>query len=249
MTTNTNPDGVPRWAATAGRRSLAQRVAAHGARLFGSSKRRPTDREQRPDDRQRGRVVGGPPARPARVPHCHPRPGTSRVRGPGARRVQHRSGALRLSTPTSPDQPIGAASAVADAAGDRAGRGHRGEADLPVARRGGVRHRRDPAAAHRHGAAPRPATRRPDWKACGHGRRCGRSCATRSTPAARSGDAATMDSRVPRAQWVWSQEWVHPPLITVAEFTAANRHQWLADTPPTDNGALTSAELPDRRAA
>jgi hypothetical protein len=55
--------------------------------------------------------------------------------------------------------------------------------------------------------------------------------------------------RVPREQWVWSEAWVHPPLITVAEFTAANRHQWLADTPPTGNGAMTSAELPDRRAA
>ncbi len=43
MTTNPNLDGVARWAATAGRRSLAQRVAARGARLFGSSKRRPTD--------------------------------------------------------------------------------------------------------------------------------------------------------------------------------------------------------------
>lgn len=43
MTTHTNPDGVPRWAATAGRCSLTQRVAAHGARLFGSSRRRPTD--------------------------------------------------------------------------------------------------------------------------------------------------------------------------------------------------------------
>ncbi len=48
MTTNTNPDGVPRWAATAGRRSLAQRLAAHGARLFGSSKRQPTDRDSGP---------------------------------------------------------------------------------------------------------------------------------------------------------------------------------------------------------
>ncbi|KAA2262869.1 recombinase [Solihabitans fulvus] len=32
--------------------------------------------------------------------------------------------------------------------------------------------------------------------------------------------------RVPRAQWTWSDTWAHPPLITVAEFTAANRHRW-----------------------
>lgn len=55
--------------------------------------------------------------------------------------------------------------------------------------------------------------------------------------------------RIPRAQWFWPETWVHPPLITVAEFTAANRHQWLAETSPTDNGAMTSAGLPDRRAA
>lgn len=46
--------------------------------------------------------------------------------------------------------------------------------------------------------------------------------------------------RVPRAQWVWSDTWVHPPLITVAEFTTANRHQWLAETPPTDNDGTTT---------
>jgi hypothetical protein len=42
MTTNTNQNGFPGWAATAGRRSLAQRIAAHGARLFGSSKQQST---------------------------------------------------------------------------------------------------------------------------------------------------------------------------------------------------------------
>jgi hypothetical protein len=48
MTANTDRDGVARRATTAGRRSLAQRVAAHGARLFGSSKRRPTDGRSSP---------------------------------------------------------------------------------------------------------------------------------------------------------------------------------------------------------
>jgi hypothetical protein len=42
MSTDPNND-VPHWAATAGHRSLAQRVAAHGSRLLGSSRRRPTD--------------------------------------------------------------------------------------------------------------------------------------------------------------------------------------------------------------
>jgi hypothetical protein len=48
MTTNTNQDGVARWAATVGHRSLTQRVAAHRARLFGSSKQQSTDRTSGP---------------------------------------------------------------------------------------------------------------------------------------------------------------------------------------------------------
>lgn len=45
--------------------------------------------------------------------------------------------------------------------------------------------------------------------------------------------------RVPRARWVWSRAWVHPPLVTVAEFAAANRRQWLAEIPPTDGDITT----------
>ncbi|MBV9844316.1 MAG: recombinase family protein [Kutzneria sp.] len=39
----------------------------------------------------------------------------------------------------------------------------------------------------------------------------------------------------PRADWVWSQVWVHPPLVTAEEFAAANRHSWRVATPPTGN--------------
>lgn len=41
--------------------------------------------------------------------------------------------------------------------------------------------------------------------------------------------------RAPRAAWVWSDVWVHPPLVTVEEFAAANRHSWLVATPPSDH--------------
>ncbi|PXY18311.1 recombinase [Prauserella flavalba] len=38
--------------------------------------------------------------------------------------------------------------------------------------------------------------------------------------------------RAPRACWVWSQAWAHPPVVTAEEFLAANRHTRLATAPP-----------------
>lgn len=41
--------------------------------------------------------------------------------------------------------------------------------------------------------------------------------------------------RAPRTAWVWSAVWVHPPLITVEEFAAANQHSTRVASPPSDN--------------
>lgn len=53
--------------------------------------------------------------------------------------------------------------------------------------------------------------------------------------------------RAPRACWVWSEVWVHPPVVAAEEFLAANRHTRLAPAPPAPGDPL---DLPsDRRAA
>jgi hypothetical protein len=44
--------------------------------------------------------------------------------------------------------------------------------------------------------------------------------------------------RVPRARWVWSEVWVHPPVVTAEEFLAANRHTRLATAPPAPGDPL-----------
>jgi hypothetical protein len=248
MTTNTDQNGVPRWAATAGRRSLAQRVVAHGARLFGSSKRRPTDRGSGPvadssgvswavrqrvlceyhtatlaQARRGSEELVRAGFNTGAVPYGY-RPRRVRVH-PSGRRPRWRT---RLVI-----EPV---EAIAVKLIFR----WRAEAGLDTA---AIRRRLiaaccpapcDPETGLEGvwtRAAVRAILRNPKytgrqvWGRRHHGR------------------------RVPRAQWVWSETWVHPPLITVAEFTAANRHLWLAETPPTDNGAMTSAGLPDRRAA
>ncbi|GAA0626607.1 hypothetical protein GCM10010174_52700 [Kutzneria viridogrisea] len=243
MTTNTNQDDVARWAATAGRRSLTQRVAAHGARLFCSAKRQPTDRRSGPAS-DSSEVPWAVRQRVLREYHdttlAQARRGSEElVRAgfnTGAMPYGYRSRRVRVS-------PVGrrprwrarlvieSAEAIAVKLIFR----WRGEAGLGTA---AIRRRlidarcpapRDPETGLDGvwtRAAVRAVLRNPKytgrqvWGRHHHGR------------------------RVPRAQWVWSQEWVHPPLITVAEFTAANRHQWRADTPPTNDGAV-----PDRRAA
>jgi Recombinase len=248
MTTNTNPGSIPRWVATAGRRSLAQRVAAHGARLFGSSKRQPNDRDSgRTTDsadvawavRQRVlREYHTATLAQARrgseelvragfntgaVPYGY-RPRRVRV-SPSGRRPRWRTRLVIEPAEAIPVKLIFR---------------WRTQAGLDT---GAIRRRliatgypapRDPETGLEGvwtRAAVRAILRNPKytgrqvWGRHHHGR------------------------RVPRAQWVWSQEWVHPPLITVAEFTAAHRHQWRAETPPTDNSATTSAGWPDRRAA
>jgi hypothetical protein len=248
MTTNTNQDSIPRWAATAGRRSLAQRVAAHGARLFGSSKRQPNDRDSgRTTDSSdvpwavRQRVLReyhtATLAQARRgsedlvragfntgaVPYGY-RPRRVRV-CPSGRRPRWRTRLV-----TEPAEAIAvrlifrwSAETELDTAAIRR---LLIDTDCPAPP--------DPETGLEGvwtRAAVRAILRNPKytgrqvWGRHHHGR------------------------RVPRAQWVWSQEWVHPPLITVAEFTAANRHQWLAETPPAENDAMTSTGLPDRRAA
>ncbi|EWM12008.1 recombinase family protein [Kutzneria sp. 744] len=248
MTTNTNQDDVARWAATAGRRSLAQRVAAHGARLFCSSKRRSANDASGPTTdssavpwavRQRvlreyhdatlaqarrgSEELVRAGFNTGRVPYGY-RPRRVRV-SPSGRRLRWRTRLM-----------IEPGEAIAVKLIFR----WRAEAGLNTA---AIRRRlidascpapRDPETGLEGvwtQAAVRAVLRNPKytgrqvWGRRHHGR------------------------RVPRAQWVWSDTWVHPPLITVAEFTAANHHQWRADTPPTDNGTMPSAELPDRRAA
>lgn len=249
MTTNTNPDGVPRWAATAGRRSLAQRLAAHGARLFGSSKRQPTDRDSGPTT-DSANVPWAVRQRVLREYHtatlAQARRGSEElVRAgfnTGAVPYGYRPRRVRISP--SGRRPRWRTRLViepAEAITVKLIFRWRAEAGLDT---GAIRRRlidtgcpapRDPETGLEGvwtRAAVRAILRNPKytgrqvWGRHHHGR------------------------RVPREQWVWSQEWVHPPLITVAEFTAAHRHQWLADTPPTGNGAMTpAAELPDRRAA
>ncbi|MEV6602730.1 recombinase family protein [Kutzneria sp. NPDC051319] len=239
MTTNTDQDDVARWAATAGRRSLTQRVAAHGARLFGSSKRQPTDRRSglTTDNSEvpwavRQRVLReyhtATLAQARRgsedlvragfntgaVPYGY-RPRRVRV-SPSGRRTRWRTRLV-----------IEPAEAITVKLIFR----WRAEAGLDTAaiRRRLIQARcpapRDPETGLEGvwtRAAVRAILRNPKytgrqvWGRHHHGR------------------------RVPRAQWVWSQEWVHPPLVTVTEFTAANRHQWRVDTPPTGNGGTTA---------
>jgi hypothetical protein len=239
MNTNTNQDDVARWVATAGRRSLVQRVAAHGARLFGSSKRQPADRRSglTSDSSEvpwavRQRVLReyhtATLAQARRgsedlvragfntgaVPYGY-RPRRVRVH-PDGRRPRWRTRLV-----------IEPAEAIAVKLIFR----WRAEPGLDTA---AIRQRliqaRCPAPRDSETglegvwtqAAVRAILRNPKytgrqvWGRHHHGR------------------------RVPRAQWVWSQAWVHPPLVTVAEFTAANRHQWRVDTPPTGNGGTTA---------
>jgi hypothetical protein len=53
--------------------------------------------------------------------------------------------------------------------------------------------------------------------------------------------------RTPRADWVWSEVWVHPPLVTAEEFTAANPRSWRVPAGANDDSA--SAPAPDQRRA
>jgi Recombinase len=233
MTTNSNPDGVPRWAATAGRRSLAQRLAAHGARLFCPSKRPPTDRDSGPTT-DSGDVPWALRQRVLREYHtvtlAQARRGSEElVRAgfnTGAVPYGYRPRRVRISPAgRRPRWRTRLVIEPAEAIAVKLIFRWHVEAELDT---GAIRRRlieahcpapRDPET-RLEGvwtrAAVRAILRNPKytghqvWGRLHHGR------------------------RVPRAQWVWSQEWVHPPLITVAEFTAANRHQWLAETPPID---------------
>jgi hypothetical protein len=240
MTTNTNSDDISRWAATAGRRSLAQRVAAHGARLFGSSKRQSTDGAGGPTtDRSdvpwavRQRVLhdyhttnltqarhGSEDLARAgfhtgAVPYGY-RPRRVRIR-PEGRRPRWRTRLV-----------IEPAEAIAVTLIFR-WHAETGRDTAAIRRRlidAGCPAPRDPQTGLESvwtQAAVRAILRNPKytghqvWGRHHHGR------------------------RVPRAQWIWSGAWAHPPLITVAEFAAANRHRWLAETPPTEDSPARAA--------
>lgn len=52
----------------------------------------------------------------------------------------------------------------------------------------------------------------------------------------------------PPADWVWSQVWVHPPLVTADEFAAANPRSWRTPDPASTDDDVAVAP-PDRRRA
>jgi hypothetical protein len=248
MTTNTDHDGVARWAATAGRRSLAQRVAARGKHLFCSSKRQSTNGTSDPttDSADVSWVIRQRVLREYHtVTLAQARRGSEELvrAGFNTGAVPYGYRPRRVRVIPSGRRPRWRTRLVIEPAEAIAVRlifRWRGKAglDTTAIRRRLVEARcpapRDPQTGLEGvwtGAAVRSILRNPKytgrqvWGRRHHGR------------------------RVPQAQWIWSKTWVHPPLINIAEFTAANRHQWLADIPPTDNSAIPSAELPDRRAA
>jgi hypothetical protein len=248
MTTNTNQNGVPRWAATAGHRSLAQRVATHGARLVGSAKQQSTVGK------------GGSADESLEVPWTIRRRVLSEYYA--ATLAQARRGAEELVRAgfNTGDVPYGyrAQRVQVTPAGGRARWRTRlviepveaatvrmifvwrGTDRLPTTE---IRRR---LAASRYPAPLEPEAGQPGmWTVA-----MVRAILRNPKYLGRQVWGRTHHGkRTPRAAWVWSDAWVHPPLITVAEFTAAHRHRWLAETPPTDTGAMTSAGLPDRTAA
>jgi Recombinase len=245
MSTNTNQDGVPHWAATAGRCSLAQRVAAHGARLFGSSRRRPTDRGNGPaadssdvpwavrqrllreyhtatlaQARRGSEELVRAGFNTGAVPYGY-RPRRVRI-SPSGRRPRWRT---RLVI-----EPV---EAIAVKLIFR----WRAEAGLDT---GAIRRRlieaRCPAPCDPQSglegvwtrAAVRAILRNPKytgrqvWGRHHHGR------------------------RAPREVWVWSPVWAHPPIVSAEQFVAANRRTRPATAPPVTETPVDG--LPDRRA-
>ncbi|MEC3974969.1 recombinase family protein [Amycolatopsis sp. H20-H5] len=233
MTMNTNQDGVPRWAATAGRRSLAQRVAARGARLFCPSKRPPTDRDSSPTT-DSADVRWAVRQRVLREYHtatlAQARRGSEELVRAGFNTgdVPYGYRAQRVEvTPTGRRarwrnrlvmEPVEAATV-------RMIFVWRGTDRLPTKE---IRRR---LAASRYPAPLHPETGQPGaWTV-----EVVRAILRNPKYLGRQVWGRTHHGKLtPRAAWVWSETWVHPPLITVAEFTAANRHQWLAETPPSD---------------
>jgi hypothetical protein len=246
MTTNTNQNGVPRWPATARRRSLAQRVAAHGARLFGASKRRPTDGRSSPTT-DSSEVPWAVCQRVLREYHtatlAQARRGSEELVRAGfntgavpygyrTRRVRvHPSGRRprwRTRLVIEPAEAITVKLIF---------RWH-AEAGLDTA---AIRRRlietRCPAPCDPETglegvwtrAAVRAILRNPKytgrqvWGRHHHGR------------------------RAPREVWVWSPVWAHPPIVSAEQFVAANRPTRLTTAPLVTDTPV--AGLPNRKAA
>lgn len=53
----------------------------------------------------------------------------------------------------------------------------------------------------------------------------------------------------PRTEWVWSEVWVHPPLVTAEEFAAADRRSWPIPTSSSPHLGPASVPPPDQRRA
>jgi len=53
----------------------------------------------------------------------------------------------------------------------------------------------------------------------------------------------------PRTDWVWSQVWVHPPLVTADEFAAADRRSWPIPSSARTTDDSANALPPDQRRA
>jgi hypothetical protein len=55
--------------------------------------------------------------------------------------------------------------------------------------------------------------------------------------------------RLPRTDWVWSDVWVHPPLVTAEEFAAANPRSWFVPASAAANDDSVRALPPEQRRA
>jgi Recombinase len=240
MTTNTNQSGVPRWAATAGRRSLAQRVAAHGARLFGSSKPQPTDRDDCPAARSSD-LPWSVRQRVLREYHtatlAQARFGSEEmVRAGfniGAIPYGYRPQRIRIASVTQRArwrtrlvlEPVEAATVKMIFT-------WRGEDGLTIA---GIHQRLISA---RYPTPLDPETGQPSgWSdpiiraILRNPKYLGRQVWGRR----RHGRSAPTD------EWVWSPVWAHPPIISTDEFVAANSHSRLAAALPGADGPVAEA--------
>lgn len=245
MTTNTNQDGIPRWAATAGRRSLAQRVAAHGARLFCSSKRPPTDRDSGPTT-DSADVPWAVRQRVLREYHtatlAQARRGSEElVRAgfnTGAVPYGYRPRRVRISP--SGRRPRWRTRLViepGEAITVKLIFRWRAEAGLDTA---AIRRRLIEAGC--------PATRDPETGLEGVWTRAAVRAILRNPKytGRQVWGLTHHGKRTPRTEWIWSDVWVHPPLVSAEEFAAANPRSWLVPASAAANGDAVRALPPEQ---